>query len=65
MTNRDIAPDFRRFIRKLPVVSLEAMRRHLQERGPHEKAIEAAILELNTELLRRKWGGQPRRKGRL
>ena len=63
MKNRDIAPDFRKLIRKLPAASLEAMRQNLQQNKSHGKVIEAVILNLSAEMLRRKWGGKPEGKG--
>lgn len=52
----DIAPDFRKFISKLPVCSLMAMRNHLEESGNKSEAVKLATLDLSIEILRRKWG---------
>lgn len=57
----DIAPNFRKLIRKLPESWLYEMRHRLTECSEcikQEDVRRAVKLDINTELLRRKWGGK-------
>lgn len=53
---RDIAQNFRKIITIVPDDLLEDMRQEFQNNGTGSRAMEAAILTLSVELLRRKWG---------
>lgn len=52
---KDIAPEFRRLIRKIPEGWLWDMRIKLDNLNDPSKATQAIILDINVELLRRKW----------
>lgn len=55
--NRDIVPEFRRIISKLPLVALEEMKRHFEEKSDTtERAIQLAVFDLSIEILKVKWG---------
>ena len=52
----DMAPDFYRFISKLPADALEEMRRYLDQRGSDSEVISKVIKSVSIELLKIKWG---------
>ena len=51
-----IAPDFYRFISKLPADALEGMRRYLSQHGSDSEVISKVIKSISIELLKIKWG---------
>lgn len=52
---KDIAPAFRRLIRKIPEWWLCDLRTKLSSLNDPSKATQAMIVTINAELLRRKW----------
>lgn len=56
MKNRDIAPDFRRLIRKLPYSILYEMRENLVLKCRDDMpVIKMVIIEISAEMLRKQW----------
>ena len=52
----DMAPDFHRFISKLPADALEEMKQYLGQRGSDSEVISKVIKSISIELLKIKLG---------
>lgn len=53
--SRDIAPEFRRIIAKLPIGILEEMKYNFETKGSGSAGTKNAIFDISVEILRKKW----------
>lgn len=53
--SRDVAPEFRRLLKKLPICALEKMKCNLEVKGSRDISVKRAIFDISVEILRRKW----------
>lgn len=53
--SRDIAPEFRRIIAKLPICVLKEMKHNLETKGSGGIVIKKVIFDISVEILRKKW----------